>query len=93
MKIKDVNFMKRVITDPALDDLKAMDNSTYDRFKKHLIKLDNAPLKRHMRRGFPYFVDEVGQGRLVYKIIDDTIIISRCFATHKEYERWYRSYA
>jgi mRNA-degrading endonuclease RelE of RelBE toxin-antitoxin system len=80
--------MRVNISDEAIKDLEEMDKGIYEQFKKHLGRI-NGPL-RHMRRGLPYFVDEVGQGRIVGEMNGDTLYVLRCFARHKDYEEWYR---
>jgi mRNA-degrading endonuclease RelE of RelBE toxin-antitoxin system len=84
--------MKVKVSSEAIKDLEEMDKSVYEQFKKHLNRINgplNGPL-RHLRRGLPYFVDEVGQGRIVGEMNGDTLYVLRCFARHKDYEDWYR---
>jgi len=51
------------------------------------------PPRRHLRFGIPYHVEDVTkQARLVYDIRKDTLYVVHCFATHKEYEKWYKSF-
>lgn len=68
-----------------------MDVKQQDLFIKHFEKLERMPPRRHLKYGIPYHVEEVGQGRIIYDIRGEDIIVTRCFATHKEYERWYHS--
>jgi hypothetical protein len=79
-----------VFKDEALEDLEGMDGAVSDKFDKHFDKLLKMPPGRHLKSGLPYCVDEVGQGRIIYRIEEDTIYIIRCFTTHKEYEKWYK---
>ena len=81
--------MKILISEAAIADLGKMDNSIYERFKKHIQSI-KGPL-RHLRHGLPFEVDEIGQGRIILKQEGDTITVYRCFARHKDYEDWYRS--
>ncbi len=84
-------FMANIIfKDEALEDLEKMDRAVLDKFDKHFDKLSGMSPGRHMKHGLPYCVDNVGQGRIVYSMDGDTIYIIRCFATHKEYEKWYK---
>ena len=46
------------------------------------------PPGRHLKFGLAYNIEDVGQGRIVYQVKNDTIYIIRCFSTHKEYEKW-----
>ena len=39
-----------------------------------------------------HFEKVTGQARIVCEIRRDTIYVLHCFGSHKEYERWYRSY-
>lgn len=85
--------MKIEISENAFKDLDDMDKATYSTFRKHLIKISEMPPRRHMRHGVPYSVEEVGQGRIAYRIDSEseTLYIVRCFSDHKEYEKWYNS--
>jgi len=77
----------------ALKDLEQMDNSLKKFFVKHVEKIANMPPRRHMRLGLPWHVEEVTkQARLVYNEDDENLRIIRCFATHKEYEKWYKTF-
>lgn len=80
------------LLEQAKNDLQAMDSSLYKNFSKHLRKIAETPFQRHLKHGIPFYVEEVGQGRITYSISDDTIFIERCFTKHKDYENWYRSY-
>jgi len=83
--------MKIEIMDEALRDLRKMDEPHLLSFQKIIDKIAHAPLgSRHMKR-LPFFSPRVGQGRIVYQVEKDTVYIIRCFTTHDEYERWYRS--
>jgi len=73
-------------------DLDTMDNATYLLFDKHIDKISYMPPRRHLKFGMPFNVEEIGQGRIVYNIKNDTLYIIRCFRTHKEYEKWYKSF-
>ena len=83
--------MKVDIGEQAITDLKKMDRSQLVLFGKHIDKIADNLARRHMKHGLPYFVDEVGQGRIVYQVVNDTIFVLRCFASHKDYEKWYKS--
>jgi hypothetical protein len=49
--------------------------------------------RKHMKYGIPCHVERVTkQARIIYDIKGDLICILHCFANHKEYERWYKSY-
>ena len=84
--------MKVKIQDKAEEDLDKVDNATYDLFNKHIDKITLIPPRRHLKFGMPFSVEEVGQGRIVYNITKNVLYIIRCFASHKEYEKWYKSF-
>ncbi len=86
--------MKVEFSENAVKDLDAMDKATYISFRKHLMKITMLPPRRHLRHGMPYSIEEVGQGRIAYQVDDEdeTLYIIRCFAAHKEYEKWYNSF-
>jgi mRNA-degrading endonuclease RelE of RelBE toxin-antitoxin system len=85
--------MKIIFEKRATDDFLSFDRQLQEFFRKHIDKLQNMPPRRHLRYGLPFHVEEVTkQARLVYNEEGDTLYVIRCFATHKEYERWYQSY-
>lgn len=86
--------MKIAFTDQSRKDLDGMDNSSYLLFEKHIRKMMTTPPRKHLRNGLPYFVEEVGRGRIVCLVEKnpDTLLIVRCFTTHKEYEKWYGNF-
>ncbi len=48
--------------------------------------------QRHLKFGLQYFVSELGQYRITYKIFESENKIMFYFVgTHKEYEKWYSS--
>ncbi|MBI5224856.1 hypothetical protein HY989_03215 [Candidatus Micrarchaeota archaeon] len=77
----------------AKEDLKAMDSQTRDLFISHAEKISKIPPRRHMRLGLPVNVENVTkQARLIYQMGESVLYIIRCFETHKEYERWHKSF-
>lgn len=85
--------MDVIATPKANEDLEKIDSALHQFFLKHFKKLETMPPRRHLRMGLPFCVENVtDQARFVYKIEGNTILITRCFATHKEYEKWYRSF-
>lgn len=85
--------MNVVFSEKAKKELDDIDQSLRKLFIKHTEKIITMPLKRHMRFGLPYNVEEVTkQARIIYNFEGDTCYILRCFKTHKEYERWYKSF-
>ena len=69
-----------------------MDNAIYDLFNKHIDKIAQLPLRRHLKFGLPFNVEELGQGRIIYQVNNETLYIIRCFTSHKDYEKWYKSF-
>ncbi len=84
--------MEVELLEQAKNDLNEMDSSVYENFSKHLRKIAETPFQRHLKHGLSFYVEEVGQGRIIYTIENDTIFVERCFTKHKDYENWYRSY-
>ncbi len=74
----------------ALKDLEALPSSIINLFYPHFDKiLEHPPRpKKHLKHGNPYYREDVGQGRIAYRIIGDTVYIIRCFEHHKEYDKW-----
>ncbi|OIO21936.1 hypothetical protein COV61_04725 [Candidatus Micrarchaeota archaeon CG11_big_fil_rev_8_21_14_0_20_47_5] len=83
--------MRVVLSDAAEEDIKAFDKQLKQFLKAHLIKISQMPPRRHLKHGLPFFVEEVTkQARFVYREEEDSFLVLRCFATHKEYERWHQ---
>ncbi len=82
-----------IFTPKAGEDLNALDQSVRKLFLKHAEKLQAMPPRRHLKFGLPFNVEDVTkQARMIYETNDSELIILRCFATHKEYEKWYKSF-
>jgi hypothetical protein len=80
-------------SDKAKMDIHSFERKLQGFFLAHLDKLSKMPPRRHLRHGLPFFVENVtSQARLAYLEDGNTIRIVRCFAAHKEYQRWYQSY-
>ena len=85
--------MEVSISEVAEKELDGMDLQLRNYFIKHIKKICAMPLRRHLRFGLPFNVINVTkQARLIYQNEGDQIFILHCFATHKEYERWYLSF-
>jgi len=51
------------------------------------------PQKRHLKGKASYFVGEVGQYRIIYKIFESNCEVRFYFVgDHKDYEKWYKSF-
>jgi mRNA-degrading endonuclease HigB of HigAB toxin-antitoxin module len=67
-----------------------LDSTIKERVAKKIGKILAYPAKRHLRK-VSFFVDEVGQYRIVYRVFKDTKRVRFYFVgNHKEYEKWYR---
>ncbi|MBI5046980.1 hypothetical protein HZC07_04600 [Candidatus Micrarchaeota archaeon] len=85
--------MNVLVSEVAEAELDKMDSVLRSFFIKHMEKIAHMPPRRHMKFGLPFTVENVTkQARLVYQINSTNLIVVRCFATHKEYEKWYLSY-
>jgi hypothetical protein len=84
--------MKIELFPEAEEDMDSMDNLQRKVYVKHFEKISLMSPGRHLKFGLPYNIEDVGQGRIVYQMKNDTIYIIRCFSTHKDYEKWLRSF-
>ncbi len=85
--------MKVEYSPKAIEDLKSFEHTLAGFFMDHIGKLEKMPPRGHMRHGLPFFKEDVTrQARIAYTEKNGIIFIIHCFATHKEYERWYQSY-
>ena len=67
-----------------------LDNAVKERTAKKIGKILEYPTKRHLKKS-SFFVDEIGQYRIVYMVFENEEKIRFYFVgTHKEYERWYK---
>ncbi len=77
----------------ASKELNSLDKQVAILILKHAKKLENYVSKKHLQYGIPHFVEKVTkQARIVFDLNQNIITIIHCFGTHKEYERWYKSY-
>lgn len=85
--------MELIFSDTARRELADLDQEQKSQFIRHIEKMQEAPPRKHMKHGIPCHVEKVTrQARIVYNIKGTQIYILHCFASHKEYERWYKSY-
>lgn len=85
--------MELIFSDAAKKELEALTQDLKTVFLKHLEKMQEMPPRRHMKHGIPCHVEEVTkQARIVYQLQDENIFVIHYFGSHKEYERWYKSY-
>lgn len=61
------------------------------RIAKRIGKVLEFPYKRHLRKPAKFFVAEIGQYRILYRVFEDSKMVRFYFVgNHKEYEKWYR---
>ena len=74
-------------------ELEKIENPLNKQFGKHIANLLLKEKYRHLKHGLNYFVENVTkQSRIIFFIENETIHILHCFKTHKEYEKWFKSY-
>ncbi len=67
-----------------------IDESIKERIMKKMKKILMFPTKRHLKKS-QFFVDEVGQYRITYRVFENYKTVKFYFiGTHKEYEQWYK---
>ncbi len=60
------------------------------RTAKKIKKILENPQKRHLKKA-KYFVDEIGQNRIVYRVFEEEKQVRFYFVgNHKEYKKWYK---
>lgn len=70
-----------------------LDNAIKERVAKKIKKILEFPEKRHLKKGAKFFVDEVGQHRILYRIFEEAKEVRFYFVgNHKEYEKWYTQF-
>jgi len=85
--------MELLFSDSAKRELKNLPNELKAIFLVHLEKIQAGLPRKHMKYGIPYHIEKVTkQARIIYEIKGERTYILHCFASHKEYERWYKSY-
>jgi len=70
-----------------------LNNEIKERTANKIKKILDYPQKRHLKKGAKYFVDEIGQYRIVYYVFEETKEVKFYFiGNHKEYEKWYKQF-
>ncbi|AJF60104.1 MAG: hypothetical protein J4224_02650 [Candidatus Diapherotrites archaeon] len=70
-----------------------LSNEMKERTTKKIKKILEYPQKRHLQKGASFFVGEVGQNRIIYRIFENEKIVKFYFiGDHKEYEKWYKKF-
>ena len=66
-----------------------LDRSTQDRIFRKIERMKEKPARKHLRNGAGYFVEKVGQYRIVFVNDENTKAKYVYFVgCHKSYERW-----
>ena len=70
-----------------------IDNTVKERVAKKIRKILEFPKKRHLKKGARFFVDEIGQNRIVYRVFEENKEVRFYFiGNHKEYEKWFKQF-
>lgn len=68
-----------------------LENEIKERTVKKIKKILEYPKKRHLKQGVRFFVDEIGQYRILYRVFEDNQEVRFYFVgNHKQYEKWYK---
>jgi mRNA-degrading endonuclease RelE of RelBE toxin-antitoxin system len=71
------------------ENFKKMDKSIRERVWKKIQQLKTLTNSRHLKKGFDFFVSEIGQYRIAYKTDEKRKTKTIYFVgDHKEYEKW-----
>jgi mRNA-degrading endonuclease RelE of RelBE toxin-antitoxin system len=64
-----------------------------ERTAKKIAKILLHPQKRHLKKGARFFVGQIGQCRIVYRVFEESKEVKFYFiGSHKEYEKWYKQF-
>lgn len=70
-----------------------LDNAIKEHIAKKISKILEFPEKRHLKKGVRFFIGEVSQYRIAYRVFEETNEVRFYFiGKHKEYEKWYKQY-
>ena len=74
----------------AENNFSKLDKSNRKIILKKLLQLETKATSRHLKRGLSFFVEEVKQYRIAFKV-DEKVKIKDIYfiGTHKQYEKWY----
>lgn len=71
----------------------ALDNAVKERAAKKIMKILEFPKKRHLGHGANFFVDEVSQYRIIYRVFEQSNEVRFYFVgNHKEYKKWFSQF-
>lgn len=85
-----MNYYTLKFSEKAKNQYDVLDKSIKIKCDKKLLQLSHQNKKRrHLKFGESFFVEEVGQYRIIYEIIDTEIVILILFiGKHKEYDNF-----
>ncbi|MDO8627868.1 MAG: hypothetical protein Q7K42_05355 [Candidatus Diapherotrites archaeon] len=73
--------------------LEKLDKSIQIIIVKKLVQMESKKIGRHLKHGSPFFVEEIGQYRIAFKVLDANKEKKVYFiGDHKEYEKWYNQF-
>ena len=79
------------LDDKAIEQLDNLDNSIRIRLLKKLKQMEGKDTARHLEKGLPYFVEEIGQYRIAFilkrEIMQKQVVF---IGDHKDYGKWCR---
>ncbi|MFH1056345.1 MAG: hypothetical protein V1717_00925 [Candidatus Micrarchaeota archaeon] len=77
--------------EPGWDEFfKKLDSAVKQRIWKKILQLKNPLKHRHLKYGLPFFVEEAGGYRIVFKVVEGVKVKKVFFAgDHKQYEKWF----
>lgn len=77
------------LADSARESINSLSPDIIERIWKKLTRLEEDKQRRHLYYGCPYFVEEVGQYRITYELIESKkVIIVGFIGKHKDYDNW-----
>lgn len=85
--------MELIFSDSARREFENLEQELKSLFVKHFEKMQDTPPRKHLTHDISCHIEKVTrQTRIVFNIKGDRMYILHFFASHKDYERWYRSY-
>lgn len=88
-----INIYKESFDEKWPEYFNSLDHTIKERVAKKIKKILEFPEKRHLKKGARFFVDEIGQNRIVYRIFKENKEVRFYFVgNHKEYEKWYKQF-
>jgi len=86
-----INIYRESFDEKWPEDFNKLDNQIKERVTKKIRKILEYPQKRHLKKGARFFVDEIDQNRIVYRVFEESKEVRFYFiGNHKEYEKWYK---